>query len=151
MKNKTLSIVITLFVIFAFSIPVASAEGGREATASLFLPTTGQAMNGQLGDTKTKVMAGVEVAAVTTIAILGGVVGGGVIWAGLGPLIANHVWSSTDAYRSAQGKDDPALQQQLTDARRTIELSRQRRFEREQNYHSDIRERVMKAGETQNS
>ena len=150
MKNKTLSVLAALLSVFTFAAPITFAEGGREAAGSLFLPTTGQSMNGQLGDTKTKLMAGVEVAAVATVAILGVAVGGGVVWAGLGPLMANHVWSSVDAYRNAQGKNDPALELQLTDARRAIELSRRRRFEREQSYPSDIRARVLKAGEQEN-
>ena len=85
MKNKTLSLALVISMVFAFGSPSAYATGAKEAGASLFLPTTGQAMNGELGDTKTKVMAGVEVAAITTIAILGGVVGGGIVWVGLGP------------------------------------------------------------------
>ena len=47
------------------------ALGGKEAAASLLLPTTGQAMNGELGKTKTKMMGAIEIASVTTIAILG--------------------------------------------------------------------------------
>ena len=104
-------------------------------------------MNGQLGNTKTKVMAGLEVALITTVAILGGVVGGGVIWAGLGPLIANHAWSATDAYANAQNRQDPYLQQQMTEAQSALELSRERRFSREQGARSDIRERILAAGE----
>ena len=145
--KKSLSLVMVFCTTLAFVASPAFAEGFKEGASSLFLPTTGQAQNGQLGDTKTKIMAGVEVAAVTTIAILGGVVGGGVVWVGLAPLIANHAWSSVDAYRNAGGKQDPALERQMRDAQRTIELSRQRRFEREQAGRSDIRERVARAGE----
>ena len=147
MKNKTLSLAMIIFTMFAVSTPSAFAIGAKEAGASLFLPTTGQAMNNELGSTKTKVMAGVEVAAITTVAILGGVVGGPVIWAGLGPLIANHAWSAADAYKGAQYKRDPLVQQQMSEAQRTLELSRQRRFDREQTYRSDIRDRILNAGE----
>ena len=150
MKNKILSLTLSFLMVFAFGSPSAYAVGAKEAGASLFLPTTGQAMNGELGDTKTKVMAGVEVAAITTIAILGGVVGGGIIWVGLGPLIANHAWSAADAYKGAQNKQDPQVQEQMAEAQRMLELSRQKRFEREQTQRSDIRDRVLKAGEQTN-
>ncbi len=145
--KKMLILGVTLLTLFAVAAPPAVAVGGKEAAASFFLPTTGQAMNGQISNTKTKIMAGVEFAAITTVAILGGVVGGPVIWAGVGPLIANHLWSAADAYKGAQYKTDPAIKQQMLDAQRTLDLSRQRRFEREQAARSDIRERVRQAGE----
>ncbi|MCM8775048.1 MAG: hypothetical protein NC930_01645 [Candidatus Omnitrophica bacterium] len=147
MKSKWLCIIMALLMTLTAAAPGAYAFGMKEATASFLVPTTGQAMNGQIGNTKTKIMGGVEVAAITTVAILGGLVGGGVIWAGLGPLIANHAWSSIDAYRSAQYKRDPMYQQQMLDAQRTLDLSRQRRFEREQMGRSSIRDRIMLAGE----
>lgn len=147
MKSKLLAVCVVFLMVFALASPLGFAIGAKEAGASLLLPPTGQAMNNDLGSTKTKIMAGVEVAAITTVAILGGVVGGGVIWAGLGPLIANHVWSAVDAYRGAQYKQDPAIQQQILEAQRTLELSRQRRFEREQASRSDIRERIRQAGD----
>jgi hypothetical protein len=104
-------------------------------------------MNGQLGDTKTKVMAGIEVAAIGALAVIGGVTSGGIIWTALGPLLANHAWSASDAYMNARRKTDPAVQSELFDAQRTLELSRQRRFEREQYDRSTLRDRVMQAGE----
>jgi len=149
MKRKVLSVALAILMLFAFQAPSVFAVGAKEAGASLLLPTTGQAMNGQLGSTKTKLMAGLEVGLITTVAILGGVVGGGVVWAGLGPLIANHIWSATDAYRNSQHKADPKYQQgQMIEAQRALEMSRQRRFDREQVARSDIRERVIRAGES---
>jgi len=147
MKHKVLAALIIVSMIFAVQTPSVFAVGASEASASLFLPTTGQAMNGQLGATKSKTMAGIEIAGVTTLAILGGVVGGPVIWAALGPLIANHVWSSVDAYKGAQHKIDPAVQQQMMEAQRTLDYSRQRRYEREQIERNDARERIRMAGE----
>ena len=147
---KTTRLIAALMILsltFAFFAPPALALGGREATASFLLPTTGQAMNGQIGNAKTKIMAGIEVASVTTIAILGFAAGGGILWAGVGPLLANHTWSAVDAYKNAKDKQDPVIQQQMQDAQRLIETSRQRRFEREQNYRSTVRERVRQAGE----
>lgn len=145
MNKKSVSLAMIFLMIFAFSTPSVFATGVKEGASSLLLPTTGQAMNNQLGDTKTKIMAGVEVTMVTTVAILGGVVGGPVVWAGLGPLIVNHVWSAADAYQNAQAKKDPLVQEQMTEAQRMLELSRQRRFEREQTYRSDVRSRVSQA------
>ena len=147
MKNKILSVSVSFLILFAMVLPPVFAEGLKQGAASLFLPTTGQAMNGELGNTKTKFMASLEVAAISTVAILGIAVGGGVVWVGLAPLMANHAWSSVDAYKNAKNRHDPVLDRQLFEAQRTIELSRERRFEREQAARSDIRERVMQAGQ----
>ncbi len=146
MKSKGIAVLMVFMIMFAFAAPSGFAIGAKQGTASLLLPTTGQAMNNQLGTTKSKVMAGVEVAGVTTLAILGGTVGGPVIWAALGPLIANHIWSSVDAYQSAQ-QTNPMIQQQMTEAQRTLEFSRQRRFDREQAAHLNSRDRIQMAGE----
>ena len=142
--RKTLSCLTAFLLVFAALTPSVFAEGGKEFGASLLLPTTGQAMNGEIGATKTKIMAGIEVAAVTTTILLATLVGGGVIWAGLGPLLANHAWSAADAFKTARSsKSDPYIQQQLSSAQRTLDMSRQNRFSRE----SDIRQRLLKAGE----
>lgn len=140
----------TLFAFILSFSPAASARV-KEAGASLILPTTGQAMNGQLGNTKTKLMAGIEVAAITTVAVIGFAGGGPAVWFGAGPLIANHLYSSVDAFKNAGGARSQAdlsvNQQEMLDAQRNIELSRERRFDREQAYRSDIRERIQRAGE----
>ena len=141
--KKALSFLVIFFVIMAFFVPPVFAVGAKEFGASLLLPTTGQAMNGQLGSTKTKIMGGIEVAAITTTIVLGFVVGGPVVWAGVGPLIANHAWAAADAYVNAQNKSDPYVQQQMVSAQRTLDVSRQNRFARE----SDIRQKIIKAGE----
>lgn len=125
----------------------AQAGGFKEAGASFLVPTTGQAMNGEIGATKTKIMAGIELASITAITVLGIAAGGGVVWFGLGPLLGNHLVSAVDAFQGAQYKEDPNFQSQVVDAQRTLDMSRQRRFEREQNYRSDIRDRVRRAGE----
>ena len=132
MRNRVLAMAVSFAMLLSVAAPSVFAVGAKAAASSLLLPTTGQAMNGELSSTKSKVMAGVEVAGVTTLAILGGVVGGPVVWAALGPLIANHVWSSVDAYKGAQTprQQNPYAQQQIVDAQRTLDFSRQRRFER---------------------
>jgi hypothetical protein len=148
MKNKPVSVLI-VFLMLVTLTPALYAEGFREASASLLLPTTGQAMNGQLSDRKTKIMAGVEVAAITTVTVIGFAAGGPAVWFGAAPLLANHVWSAADAYKGAQQQIDPiaADQQQLMEAQRTLDLSRQERFEREQAGRYDVRERIRRAGE----
>ena len=149
LKNRTIALVSIFLFLFSFSSAL-HAEGLRQAGASLLLPTTGQAMNGQLSDGKTKVMAGVEVAAVTAVTIIGFAAGGPAVWFGAAPLIVNHVWSATDAYKNAGQYNAPATdqqQQQMLDAQRSLELSRQNRYEREQWQREDVRERVRRAGE----
>jgi len=143
--KKHLSCFLAFLMIFASLSPSAFAVGGKEFGASLLLPTTGQAMNGEIGATKTKIMAGIEVAAVTTTILLATLTTGGVFWAGLGPLIANHAWSAADAFKTARNSNnnDPYIQQQLSSAQRTLDVSRQNRFDRE----SDIRQRILRAGE----
>ena len=144
--KKSLSIAIAFLMIFASLAPSAFAIGGKQFGASLLLPTTGQAMNGEIGATKTKFMVGIEVAAVTTTILLATLTTGGLFWVGLGPLIANHVWSAGDAFKTARrnnNSNDPYIQQQLSSAQRTLDVSRQNRFDRE----SDIRQRILKAGE----
>ncbi|MFH1208504.1 MAG: hypothetical protein V1673_02955 [Candidatus Omnitrophota bacterium] len=143
--KKHFSCLLVFLMIFASLSPSAFAMGGKEFGASLLLPTTGQAMNGEIGATKTKIMAGIEVAAVTTTILLATLTSGGLFWVGLGPLLANHAWSAADAYKTARSSNnnDPYIQQQLSSAQRTLDVSRQNRFDRE----SDIRQRILKAGE----
>ena len=144
--KKHFSYLLVFLMVFASLCPSALALGGKEFGASLLLPTTGQAMNGEIGATKTKIMAGIEVAAVTTTILLATLTTGGLFWVGLGPLLANHAWSAADAFKTARNgnnSNDPYIQQQLTSAQRTLDVSRQNRFDRE----SDIRQRILKAGE----
>lgn len=147
MKTKIFSILTVFLMLSTFMIPSVQAAGMKEAGASLLLPTYGQSMNGEIYKTKTKIMAGVEFASITTVIVLGTFVGGGVVWAGLGPLIANHLWSSADAYHGAQVKKDPQIQQQIMEAQKSLELSRQRRFDRLQDTQSDLRSRIAQAGQ----
>lgn len=149
--------IFAVFMILMLSVsltPSASAEGFREGSASLLLPTTGQAMNGQLGNGKTKVMAGVEVASITAVTVLGLATGGAAVLWGAIPLAANHLWSATDAYKNADNKNQMYLaaspDQEMIDAQRTLEYSRQNRFDREQAGRYDLRERVRLAGEQAN-
>ncbi len=149
MKNKFLSALLVVMTVVSFQSQPAFAQGFREAGASLLLPTTGQALNGEIRSTKTKIMGAIEVASLTTAIVLGTTVGGGVVWAGLAPMLANRVWSSADAYRGAKRKaqEQPMVQAQVDEAQRTLEYSRQRRFDREQAQRSDLRDRMKQAAE----
>ena len=142
--KKTFACVMILFLATMFVTPSAFAKGAKEFGASLLLPPSGQVMNDEFGTTKSKIMMGIEVAAITTTIILGFVPGGAIVWAGVGPLLANHLWAATDAYVTAKRKDqDPYLEGQMMEAQRTLDVSRQNRFARE----SDIRQRILSAGE----
>jgi hypothetical protein len=91
------SLAISIVFMMMFVGVQSSFAGGREGFSSLILPGTGQVMNGQGSDMKTKIFGAVEVGAIATTAILGAAVGGPIIWAGLGPLIGNHVIAAADA------------------------------------------------------
>ena len=147
MSKKFFSLALIFAIAFSLCPHSVYALGGKEAAASLLLPTTGQAMNGELGKTKTKMMGAIEIASVTTIAILGITTGGAAVMIGLGPLAANHLWSSVDAYKGAKNKQNLQAQDQLGDAQRSLELSREARFEREQGRRLTIRERLDRARE----
>lgn len=154
-KKKIFAGILSLMLLMN-GLPNAFAEGFKEGTASLLLPTTGQAMNGQLGAGKTKVMGGVEVASIATVTILGLATGGASVLWGAIPLAANHVWSSMDAYKNAKYKNQTqyvvgAPDQEMIDAQRTLETSRDGRFSREQAARNDIRERIRMAGEQASS
>lgn len=133
-----------------FSAQTAYADGVKQGAASFVLPTTGQYMNGEFSESKTKLMAGMEVAAITTTVLLATLVGGPVVWAGIGPLIANHTWSGYDAYKTAkEGPQDAYVgqEQQVYDARRDLDLTRQQRYDASNNQNLSLRERMRLAGE----
>lgn len=129
----------TVLVLVMFSVVPSSyaGHGLAQGTASLILPTTGQAMNGQGGNFKTKVMAGMEAGLITGTAILGGVVGGPVVWATVGPLIANHAWSAIDAYANAT-PEMTAQMSQLEEAQRILRESQERNRSRRSQSLMDV-------------
>ncbi len=150
MKSKLLLALILFLTVTTLTPPsTAYAVGVREGAASLILPTTGQAMNGELGKGKTKLMAGLEFSLITGTALIGGLVGGPAVWFAAGPLVVNHVWSSADAYRSAKRNYRNASTDNLQAAQQNLDLSRERRYDREQQYRSDIYDKVRAAGESQ--
>ena len=110
MKKVALFLIIAMFL-FTLDIPVclaAESSGLREGGASLLIPGWGQYMNGefetQKGKLKVSVMAALEIAAIVTTAVVGGIVGYPLIWVGIGIFILNHAWSAFDAFMNA-GKE----------------------------------------------
>jgi len=158
MKKTTSYFILFLMLLSANSVQ-AHAEGLKQGAASFILPTTGQYMNGESKEGKTKLMAGMEVAAITATVVLATVVGGPVVWAGIGPLIANHTWSGYDAYKSAKEKNENPYysgqeylpEQQVYDARRDLDLSRQQRYDYANNQNLSLRERMRLAAEQANN
>jgi len=130
------SLIAMVMALCLMATPVFAGHGISHGAASFILPTTGQAMNGQLGNAKTKIMGGLEAALVTTTAILGGAVGGAIIWVALGPLIANHIWSAVDAYYHAT-PEMTAQVEQLEDAQRILRESQRRNRARQENSFFD--------------
>lgn len=153
--KKMVSYLLLAVLIMISAQPSAQAEGLKQGAASFILPTTGQYMNGEFSQGKTKLMATMEVAAITATVILAATVGGPVVWAGVGPLIANHAWSGYDAYQTAKDKNqDPYASssyynndQQVYDARRDLDLSRQQRYDYANNQSLSLRERMRLAAE----
>lgn len=143
---------ITAFMLVALMTLIApSAHAAiKEGAASLFLPTTGQAMNGQLGDGKTKVMGTVEAASIITTAILGVSTGGATVLVGAVPMAINHIWSSMDAYKSARQREvENAMMGQAPSygAQSHIQMA-QSAYAPEAGRGYDVRERIRRAGET---
>lgn len=155
MKIKFLSFLTAFLFVLSLAVPQAYAAGGKEAAASFFLPTTGQAMNGELGTRKAQAMAGIEFAAITATTLIGLTTGGAAVLFGAIPLAANHVWSSMDAGRVAKQKSqyspaNPIAYQQMIESQKAMEMSRQDRFDQEEQSRPDFRERMRAAAEPAN-
>ena len=157
MKKMVSYLILALIAFVSIQSPV-HAEGAKQGAASFVLPTTGQYMNGEFSDSKTKLMAGMEVAAIATTVILATVVGGPIVWAGIGPLIANHTWSGYDAYKTAKEKNQGTYEShfnqqagQVYDARRDLDLARQQRYDYANNQNLSLRERMRLAAEQANN
>ena len=140
MRHPTLVVIVSLLLMLVSLVPASFALGTKEAMASFVLPTSGQTMNGEFGSGKSKLMAGVEAVSVATTAVLAAT--GGAVWWGIAPLIANHTWSAVDAYKGAKRKVTYEQVDQMTDAQRSIELSREQRYQREQTSRSDFQRRM---------
>jgi hypothetical protein len=113
MKKIALLLIIPMLLL-GMGVPAALAgdESMKAAGKSLLIPGWGQYQNGefdtQKGKIKVSVMAAIEIAAIVTTGVVGGICGAPQIWIGIGLFIANHVWSSIDAFMNA--KEEPAVQ-----------------------------------------
>jgi len=114
MGKKIVSLlVLTVFLFSATGVAQAADQSLTRGAASLIIPGVGQYMNGELdtqsGKIKTGAMILIEVGAIVTTAVVGGVCGYPQIWIGLGILILNHVWSGSDAYMKAPAGPETSL------------------------------------------
>jgi hypothetical protein len=107
---KLLLMTLVAFMLHS-SAGFAAAPGVKEGAASLLIPGWGQYMNGDFdsssGRMKVGGMAALELAAIITTAVVGGVAGYPQVWVGIGLFIANHVWSGLDAFINA--KSEPGV------------------------------------------
>lgn len=122
MNRKMISfLVLTVFLFSASGVAHAANESLTRGAASLIIPGVGQYLNGELdcksGKIKTGAMILIEIGAIVTTAVVGGVCGYPQIWAGLGVLILNHVWSGTDAYLKAPAGPETSLKEKTSSAR----------------------------------
>lgn len=113
-KRSIAILAIAALVMTSSSAAYAEAEKSlTHGAASLLVPGWGQYINGELdteaGKIKTGAMILIEVGAIVTTAVVGGVVGYPVIWVGIGLFIFNHVWSATDAFMNAPAGPGVAL------------------------------------------
>lgn len=108
MKKTALFLFLTVFA--AGLLPPAamaaeSSSGLKEGASSLLIPGWGQYQNGEFetrsGKIKSGAMIVIEIGAIITTAVVGGVAGYPAVWAGLGIFIFNHVWSGIDAFMNA--------------------------------------------------
>lgn len=143
--KQVFSALTALFLILSSSHSNAYAIGTREAGASLILPTTGQAMNGELGQAKSKIMAGLEFGLVTTAVLLGVSTGGGIVLWAATPLVGNHVWSSYDAYKGAQRKRERENQMKLMGQEPSLEIANPYGNDGVSTRSSDIRTRIQRS------
>ncbi|HOE68808.1 MAG TPA: hypothetical protein PLH16_04035 [Candidatus Omnitrophota bacterium] len=110
---KKLIAILLVSTVATLSSGVAHAASGQDkgetsltrGAASLLLPGWGQYLNGEMktrgGKIKTGTMIALEIGGALTTILVGTLVGYPVIWAGIGILIFNHLWSATDAYVKA--------------------------------------------------
>ncbi|MFA6600207.1 MAG: hypothetical protein WC352_06140 [Candidatus Omnitrophota bacterium] len=107
MKKLVILFMIPVLLLGAGMPAALAADTAMKAAGkSVLIPGWGQYQNGefdtQKGKIKVAVMAAIEVAAIVTTGVVGGICGAPQVWIGIGLFIANHVWSSLDAYMSAR-------------------------------------------------
>ncbi|MDD5217591.1 MAG: hypothetical protein PHN49_02635 [Candidatus Omnitrophica bacterium] len=115
MKKMIVLLLIPFMVLTVCASPAMAASTGlKEGAASLLVPGWGQYLNGEFSDEqggriKSGIMVAIEIAAIVTTAVVGGVAGWPVVWVGIGLFIANHAWSAIDAFVCAEQEPGVAL------------------------------------------
>ena len=118
-KSVSLILLVSVFILGISGPALAAGEESlTRGAASLLIPGLGQYINGELetsnGRLKTGAMILLEIGAIVTTAVVGGVSGYPQIWAGIGIFIFNHVWSATDAYMKAPAGPEVSLKEKTT-------------------------------------
>ncbi|MSR77932.1 MAG: hypothetical protein EXS63_06895 [Candidatus Omnitrophica bacterium] len=105
-KTVAYFVILIIFSLVANACPILASSGLEEGASSLIVPGWGQYINGEFqtdsGRLKSGTMIAVEIAAIITVSVVGGVAGYPLVWIGIGLLLANHIWSSLDAYLHAE-------------------------------------------------
>lgn len=106
MNKIALFLMVALMFSGVTAAPAHAADSGvSQGVKSLLIPGWGQYDNGEFntrsGKMKVGAMAALEIAAIITTGVVGGVVGAPQVWIGIGLFIANHTWSALDAFINA--------------------------------------------------
>lgn len=116
MKAATMFLLIAVLVSGFQPAPAHAAEtssGLKEGASSLLIPGWGQYQNGEFQNRSGRIKSGamilIEIGAIITTAVVGGVAGYPAVWAGIGLFIANHVWSGIDAFMNAEKEPGVSL------------------------------------------
>jgi hypothetical protein len=119
MSKKFIAVLLlATFMVAASGVAYAADtdKGEKSLTrgaASLVLPGWGQYLNGEMetksGKIKTGAMIILEIGGIVTTILVGILVGVPAVWAGIGILIFNHVWSAADAYAKAPTGPEVAM------------------------------------------
>ncbi|MBI4971583.1 MAG: hypothetical protein HZC17_07080 [Candidatus Omnitrophica bacterium] len=113
MNKKLISVLSVLILTAVLNIPVSYAEDKVAepnpviaGASSLVLPPVGQIENKEGTKPKSFIMGAVEACGITALVLTATLVGGPIVWVGIGPLMANHIWSGTEAYATAKRKSE---------------------------------------------
>jgi len=119
MSKKFIAVLLlATFMVAASGVAYAADtdKGEKSLTrgaASLVLPGWGQYLNGEMetksGKIKTGAMIILEIGGIVTTILVGILVGVPAVWAGIGILIFNHIWSAADAYAKAPTGPEVAM------------------------------------------
>jgi len=108
MSKKIIAVLAILTLVVSASGVAYAADTNQSeksltrGAASLVLPGWGQYLNKEMesksGKIKTGAMIVIEIGGILTLVLVWTLVGYPVLWVGIGILLANHIWSASDAY-----------------------------------------------------